>query len=111
MVMVMNETTLAPPPAPAHEGRHRAATPPVASRTRRLFAGAPEDPRWARPALWAILVLATALYAWNLSSITGNTFYNAAVYSGTKSWKAFFFGSFDASNFVTVDKAPASLGT
>ena len=29
--------------------------------------------------------------------------------AGTKSWKAFFFGSFDASNFITVDKPPASL--
>ncbi|MFF4500782.1 ArnT family glycosyltransferase [Streptomyces sp. NPDC001401] len=101
-------TTLAPPPAPAQEGRHRASTPPV-SRVGRLFTGAPEDPRWARPALWAILVLATALYAWNLSSITGNTFYNAAVYSGTKSWKAFFFGALDSGSFITVDKPPFAL--
>ena len=28
---------------------------------------------------------------------------------GTKSWKAFFFGSLDASNAITVDKPPASL--
>ncbi|WP_344401915.1 ArnT family glycosyltransferase [Streptomyces longisporus] len=105
----MNETTLAPPPAPAREGRHRAATPPIASRAGRLFAGAPEDPRWARPALWAILVLATALYAWNLSSLTGNTFYDAAVYSGTKSWKAFFFGALDSGSFITVDKPPFAL--
>ncbi|MFG2129900.1 ArnT family glycosyltransferase [Streptomyces sp. NPDC048751] len=90
-------TTLAPPPAPvsAQEGRHRAA--------------APEDPRWARPALWAVLVLATALYAWNLSSVTGNSFYDAAVYSGTKSWKAFFFGALDAGSFITVDKPPFAL--
>ena len=38
-----------------------------------------------------------------------NDFYAAAVQAGTKSWKAFFFGSFDASNFITVDKTPASL--
>ncbi|MFK0281027.1 ArnT family glycosyltransferase [Streptomyces sp. NPDC090499] len=101
-------TTLAPPPAPVQDGRHRAAAPPV-SRARRLFLGAPEDPRWARPALWAILLLATALYAWNLSSITGNTFYDAAVYSGTKSWKAFFFGALDSGSFITVDKPPFAL--
>ncbi|MEU6551143.1 glycosyltransferase family 39 protein [Streptomyces sp. NPDC046915] len=89
-------TTLAPPPAPARTGRRRAT-------------GAPEDPRWARPALWAILVLATALYAWNLSSVTGNTFYDAAVYSGTRSWKAFFFGALDSGNFITVDKPPFAL--
>src|SRR5207248_7474665 len=33
----------------------------------------------------------------------------AAVQAGTKSWKAFFFGSTDSSNFITVDKTPASL--
>src|SRR5581483_5125455 len=38
-----------------------------------------------------------------------NDFYAAAVQAGTKSWKAFFFGSFDSSNFITVDKPPASL--
>ncbi|MDR6980028.1 4-amino-4-deoxy-L-arabinose transferase-like glycosyltransferase [Streptomyces sp. 3330] len=107
-------TTLAPPPASVREegARHRSAPPgdggPV-SRARRLFTGAPEDPRWARPALWAILVLATVLYAWNLSSITGNTFYDAAVYSGTESWKAFFFGALDAGSFITVDKPPFAL--
>ncbi|MER5513489.1 glycosyltransferase family 39 protein [Streptomyces sp. NPDC002763] len=101
-------TTLAPPPAPVQDGRHRSAAPPV-SRARRLFMGAPEDPRWARPALWAILLLATALYAWNLSSVTGNTFYDAAVYSGTKSWKAFFFGALDSGSFITVDKPPFAL--
>lgn len=103
-------TTLAPPPAPVQEdgARHRAA-PPFAARAGRLFTGAPQDPRWARPALWAILVLATALYAWNLSSITGNTFYDAAVYSGTRSWKAFFFGALDAGSFITVDKPPFAL--
>jgi 4-amino-4-deoxy-L-arabinose transferase-like glycosyltransferase len=103
-------TTLAPPPAPTTEdGRHRAAPPAVSRRLRGLFTGHPEDPRWARPALWAILVLATALYAWNMSSISGNTFYNAAVYSGTKSWKAFFFGALDSGSFITVDKPPFAL--
>ncbi|WP_371579377.1 ArnT family glycosyltransferase [Streptomyces sp. NBC_01314] len=119
-------TTLAPPPTtgPDSGPRHRAEAPSteatgtagaagagggLAARARRMFTGAPEDPRWARPALWTILVLATALYAWNLSSITGNTFYNAAVYSGTKSWKAFFFGALDAGSFITVDKPPFAL--
>ncbi len=44
-----------------------------------------------------------------MSSITGNTFYNAAVYSGTKSWKAFFFGALDSGSFITVDKPPFAL--
>jgi 4-amino-4-deoxy-L-arabinose transferase-like glycosyltransferase len=103
-------TTLAPPPAPTTEdGRHRAVPPAASRRLRGLFTGPPQDPRWARPALWAILVLATALYAWNMSSVSGNTFYNAAVYSGTKSWKAFFFGALDAGSFITVDKPPFAL--
>ena len=38
-----------------------------------------------------------------------NEFYAAAVQAGTKSWKAFLFGSLDSSNFITVDKTPASL--
>ena len=38
-----------------------------------------------------------------------NEFYAAAVQAGTKSWKAFLFGSVDSSNFITVDKTPASL--
>ncbi|MFJ3892409.1 ArnT family glycosyltransferase [Streptomyces sp. NPDC090083] len=106
-------TTLAPPSR--QEGTHRShrAGPPadggLNSRARRLFTGPEDDPRWARPALWAILLLATALYAWNLTSITGNTFYDAAVYSGTKSWKAFFFGALDSGSFITVDKPPFAL--
>lgn len=44
-----------------------------------------------------------------MSSITGNTFYDAAVYSGTKSWKAFFFGALDSGSFITVDKPPVAL--
>jgi 4-amino-4-deoxy-L-arabinose transferase-like glycosyltransferase len=31
------------------------------------------------------------------------------VQAGTKSWKAFLFGSLDSSNFITVDKPPGSL--
>jgi 4-amino-4-deoxy-L-arabinose transferase-like glycosyltransferase len=61
------------------------------------------------PALLAILALAGVLYAWNLSSSGLNSFYSAAVLSGTKSWEAWFFGSLDAGNFITVDKPPLAL--
>ncbi len=68
------------------------------------------DPSWARPALVALLILTAAAYMWDLtSSGYANSFYAAAVQAGTKSWKAFFFGSIDSSNFITVDKPPASL--
>jgi 4-amino-4-deoxy-L-arabinose transferase-like glycosyltransferase len=69
----------------------------------------PAAPRWSSPALLAILVLAAALYSWNLSSSGLNSFYSAAVLSGTESWKAWFFGSLDAGNFLTVDKPPLAL--
>ena len=69
-----------------------------------------------RPALGAsgasvALLLATGvLYLWGLgASGWANDFYSAAVQAGTKSWKAFFFGSSDSANFITVDKPPASL--
>jgi 4-amino-4-deoxy-L-arabinose transferase-like glycosyltransferase len=57
------------------------------------------------------LLLGTALlYLWDLgSSGYANEFYSAAVQAGTQSWKAFFFGSLDPHNVITVDKPPASL--
>ena len=67
-------------------------------------------PRWVIPALIALLGVTAGAYLWNLdSSGYANSFYAAAVQSGTKSWKAFFFGSIDSSNFITVDKSPGSL--
>jgi 4-amino-4-deoxy-L-arabinose transferase-like glycosyltransferase len=75
-----------------------------------LLRGRAADPGWVRPALLTLLVLTAALYTIGLSrSGWANDFYAAAVQAGTKSWKAFFFGSFDASSFITVDKTPASL--
>ncbi|MEV5879711.1 glycosyltransferase family 39 protein [Streptomyces sp. NPDC052101] len=63
-------------------------------------------PRWSLPALLAILLLAAVLSTWNLSGSGLNSFYSAAIYSGTQNWKAWFFGSLDAGNFLTVDKPP-----
>ncbi len=58
----------------------------------------------------AIALFATVLYTWNLA-INGyaNEYYTAAVKSASLSWKAFFFGSIDSGNFITVDKPPAAL--
>ncbi|GGU35984.1 hypothetical protein GCM10010259_28200 [Streptomyces daghestanicus] len=85
---------------PLHHPAPAPAAPP---------ADRPAAPRWSSPALLAILVLAAALYSWNLSSLGLNSFYSAAVLSGTESWKAWFFGSLDAGNFLTVDKPPLAL--
>src|SRR5580692_9726594 len=80
---------------------------PPRGRLKRLVLGRPSDPRWARPALWAVLVLAAILYSWDLSrNGDANAFYAAAVLSGTENWKAFFYGSLDSASFITVDKPP-----
>ena len=66
--------------------------------------------RWEPAGVAVLLVLTAALYLWNLAaSGWANAYYAAAVEAGSRSWTAFFFGSFDASNFVTVDKPPAAL--
>jgi 4-amino-4-deoxy-L-arabinose transferase-like glycosyltransferase len=84
--------------------------PAAGGRLARLLRGPESDPRWGRPALLGLLLLTAALYTIGLDrNGWANDFYAAAVQAGTKSWKAFFFGSFDASSFITVDKTPASL--
>ena len=76
----------------------------------RLLRGPEHDPRWARPGLLGLLALTAILYTAGLSrNGWANDFYSAAVQAGATSWKAFFFGSFDSSSFITVDKTPASL--
>lgn len=63
-----------------------------------------------RLALGVLLVGTAVLYLWNLGANGwGNSFYSAAIQAGSESWKAFLFGSSDASNSITVDKPPASL--
>ncbi|MFI6519083.1 ArnT family glycosyltransferase [Spirillospora sp. NPDC050679] len=91
--------TESPPPAAA-----------TGSRLRRVLLGRPEDPRWARPALWGVLLVALVLYGWGLwRAGDANAYYSAAVKSGTQSWKAFFFGALDSGSFITVDKPPMAL--
>ncbi|MEU6650313.1 glycosyltransferase family 39 protein [Streptomyces sp. NPDC046900] len=77
---------------------------------RRIRRGRPEDPRWVRPAFLGLLLATALLYLYDLSaSGYANSFYSAAVQAGSTSWKAFFFGSLDAGNAITVDKPPAAL--
>lgn len=107
----MNQTTLI---APAAERRTEA---PPADRTHstpswplRLWRGNPDDSPLVRPALLTLLLATALLYLWGLgASGWANSFYSAAVQAGSASWKAFFFGSSDASNSITVDKTPMSL--
>ena len=100
-------TTLAPPLLVPSAGTDRPEHPGDLARPDE---GVPPDQRWVRPALVALLALTAVAYLWDLSaSGYANSFYAAAVQAGTKSWKAFFFGSLDSSNFITVDKSPGSL--
>ncbi len=60
--------------------------------------------------LIAILILAAILYAWNIwEAGEANNFYTAAIVSMTKSFKNFWFASFDPAGFITVDKPPVAL--
>jgi 4-amino-4-deoxy-L-arabinose transferase-like glycosyltransferase len=63
----------------------------------------------ARVALTALLAATAVLYIWGLSrSGWANAFYSAAAQAGGE-LKAWFFGSSDAANAITVDKTPAAL--
>jgi 4-amino-4-deoxy-L-arabinose transferase-like glycosyltransferase len=75
----------------------RAATPPRRRTTERAT-------------LLGLLAATALLYLWGLGeSGWANSFYAAAAQAGSESWKAFFFGSSDAANSITVDKTPLSL--
>ncbi|MFT3861892.1 ArnT family glycosyltransferase [Micropruina sp.] len=72
--------------------------------------GGPLPPLVRRGSLAATLLAVAALYTWNLAaSGWANSFYSAAVQAGAESWKAFFYGSLDAGNSITVDKTPGAL--
>lgn len=85
---------------------------PVRTRTgpARLLLGPVDNPPWARPLLWLLLVGTAIFY---LVGLTGsgyaNDFYAAAVKSSTESWKAWLFASLDSGNAITVDKPPAAI--
>ncbi len=62
---------------------------------------------WELPGLAALAGLAAILYAWNLVvSGYANTYYSMAAQAASQSWSAWFFGSLDASGFITLDKPP-----
>ncbi|MBV1854686.1 glycosyltransferase family 39 protein [Catellatospora tritici] len=90
-------STLTPVTAPAPDTDPPPAAPPPRS--------------WLRHAPLAALLLGTALlYLVGLSSSGwANPYYSAAAQAASQSWKAFFFGSLDGANFITVDKTPAAL--
>ncbi|MEZ0163715.1 ArnT family glycosyltransferase [Kineococcus sp. LSe6-4] len=77
---------------------------------RTTWRGREHDPVWVRPALLGLLVATAVLYLVGLSvSGWANPFYAAAAQAGSRSWEAWFFGSSDAANAITVDKPPGAL--
>ena len=67
------------------------------------------EERRVRLALTAILICAGLLYFWRIGAATTNPFYTVAVRSMAESWKAFFYGSFNPGNSITIDKIPGYL--
>jgi 4-amino-4-deoxy-L-arabinose transferase-like glycosyltransferase len=62
---------------------------------------------WILPATAGVLVLATIVYVVNLTvSGYANIYYSGAAWAASQSWSAWFFGSIDPANFITVDKPP-----
>jgi 4-amino-4-deoxy-L-arabinose transferase-like glycosyltransferase len=62
---------------------------------------------WALPAQLGVIGLAAVLYVYNLTvSGFANTYYAMAAQAASQSWSAWFFGSLDAANFITLDKPP-----
>lgn len=70
----------------------------------------PKSVPWEKIGL-AVLLAATALaFLWGLDrNGWANPYYSAAAQAGSQDWKAFFFGSLDAGNLITVDKPPLSI--
>jgi 4-amino-4-deoxy-L-arabinose transferase-like glycosyltransferase len=101
------------PPTAASDPDHPPAEPrrpSAGERLARLGRGRDTDPAWVRPSLLALLAGTLVLYVWGLGANRwGNDFYSAAVQAGSTDLKAFFFGSLDGGNTITVDKPPASL--
>ncbi|MDX6265043.1 MAG: hypothetical protein QOH84_6731, partial [Kribbellaceae bacterium] len=92
----LTEPTTAAPPRAERTRPGARVTAYSLSRDKVLFGG--------------LLVLTAIAYLWSLSKNGyANEFYAAAVQAGSTSWKAWFFGAFDSSSFITVDKPPASL--
>src|SRR5438132_7717511 len=60
--------------------------------------------------LAGVMLLAAWLNLWQLAQNGyGNTYYAVAVQSMLRSWHNFFFASYDAGGFITVDKPALGL--
>lgn len=90
--------------------RHTGLGAKLGTGGRWIIRGRAESAVWERPALLGLLAVTAFLYLWNLAeSGWANSFYSAAAQAGSVNWEAFFYGSSDAANSITVDKPPMSL--
>ncbi|QLJ03365.1 glycosyltransferase family 39 protein [Streptomyces sp. NEAU-sy36] len=85
------------------------ATAPTGAGRRTPWKTPAGEPAYARPALLVLTALAALLYSWDIGHSQYHTFYADAARSMTQSWKAFFYGSFDPGNSITLDKTPGFL--
>ncbi len=86
-------------------------TQPDAASARPYFSYVDDRPDWVvRGSVITLLVATAFLYVWGLSaSGYANSFYSAAAQAGSENWTAWFFGSLDGGNSITVDKPPAAI--
>ncbi|MFC9773192.1 MULTISPECIES: ArnT family glycosyltransferase [unclassified Pseudarthrobacter] len=76
---------------------------------RLLWRGPAQNDPWERPGLIGLLASVACLYLWGLEANGwANPYYSAAAQAGAHDWKAFFFGSVEWGNLITVDKTPLS---
>jgi len=94
----------------AQRGRRQAMAHAPVAVLARLAGTRVGEASWIAPATLGVLGIAAIVYIVNLTvSGYANTYYSAAALAGSQSWSAWFFGSLDTANFITVDKPP--LGT
>ena len=88
-----------------------AGGPTDAQPVRHYFSYVDDRPDWVvRGSVIALLVATAFLYIWGLSaSGYANSFYSAAAQAGSTNLEAWFFGSLDGGNSITVDKPPAAI--
>ena len=55
------------------------------------------------------LLSSCAFFIGNWRNGYAYSYYSAATQSATNSWKSFFYGSFDASNYMSIDKPPMAV--
>jgi 4-amino-4-deoxy-L-arabinose transferase-like glycosyltransferase len=97
-------TVIAPPKA----GQRQAAPRPApVGLLRWLVRDQAGEGAWVLPATAGVMALAGVLYLVNLTvSGYANVFYSGAAWAASQSWAAWFMGSIDPANFITVDKPP-----